>query len=215
MARAHRAPTAAQRLTDRLIARTFLWAVPAAVSPNQLTIARFVLLPPLVVLLATEQRGIALVVFIVAAATDFLDGALARTRDQVTNLGIALDPIADKLLIGVTLALLGWEYLVIKVVVIALGIELAGVLVGSFLWLRRPRGELPGANLFGKIKMVLQSLGGSLYLLAEFLRLESLVPYALALLWAAVFFALLSVLRLASLARARPRAGRAAKGKTP
>lgn len=169
--------------------------------PNHLTIARFLLLPVLGVLIAGDRRGWALVVFMIAAATDFLDGAVARTRDEVTDLGVALDPIADKLLIGLTLALLGWEYLVIKIVVVALAAELVGVLLGSFLWLKRHRGHLPGANVFGKLKMVLQSVGGALFLGAEFLSLDSLVPLAQWLLWAAIAFALLSILRVATLDR--------------
>jgi CDP-diacylglycerol--glycerol-3-phosphate 3-phosphatidyltransferase len=185
---------------------TFLWAIPVAVRPNHLTILRFLLLPPLVVLLMFEQRGAALAVFVVAAATDFLDGAVARTRHQVTNLGVVLDPVADKLLIGVTLALLGWEYLVIKIVVVALALELVGVVVGSIFWLRRSGGTLPGANIFGKVKMVLQSLGGALFLLGGFLTIEPLVPIALALLWAAIVFAVLSVLR-AITSPGRSRAG--------
>jgi cardiolipin synthase (CMP-forming) len=172
------------------------------VHPNHLTLARFALLPALVALLAREQRGWALVVFLVAVATDFLDGALARRRDQVTNLGIVIDPLADKLVIGATLAMLGWQYLVIKIVVVALGLELVGVLAGSLLWMRRPSRQLPAANIFGKVKMVLQSIGGALFLLAEFLDLEALVPFSLGLLWAAILFAVLSLVRLGLLGRA-------------
>jgi hypothetical protein len=50
--------------------------------------------------------------------------------------------------------------------------------------------------------MVLQSIGGALFLLAEFLDLEALVPFSLGLLWAAILFAVLSLVRLGLLGRA-------------
>lgn len=53
-------------------------------------------------------RLVALVIFLVAAITDRLDGYLARSRGLVTNLGKILDPIADKVLTGGALVALSW-----------------------------------------------------------------------------------------------------------
>lgn len=202
----HRSTTSPfQGASDAAIARVFFWAIPARVRPNHLTLLRFALLTPLVWLLLTEHRRLALAVFIVGAATDFLDGAMARRRDQITDVGIVIDPIADKLLIGLTLALLGWRYLVIKVIVVALAIELTGVALGTLLWLRGARHPLPGANVFGKVKMVLQSIGGALFLLGASFDIRGMVDVALVLLWAALAFAALSVVRFAHLARTSTR----------
>ena len=67
--------------------------------PNALTLLRILLvLPFAVALLATEYR-IALVIFFVAAATDALDGFLAREFDWRTRLGAIADPLADKALL--------------------------------------------------------------------------------------------------------------------
>ncbi len=200
----HSAPPPFQATSDAIIARVFFWAIPRRVRPNHLTMIRFALLVPLVWLLLTEHRRLALVVFVVGAITDFLDGAMARRRDQITNVGIVIDPIADKLLIGLTLGLLGWQYLVIKVIVVALAIELMGVALGTLLWLRGPRRPLPGANVFGKIKMVLQSIGGALFLLGASFDVQAMVDVALVLLWAALAFAALSVVRFGHLARTSP-----------
>lgn len=66
---------------------------------NQLTILRMLLIPAFVILLMYGYRGWALVTFFMAGATDLLDGLIARTTGQQTELGAWLDPMADKLLL--------------------------------------------------------------------------------------------------------------------
>ena len=66
---------------------------------NQLTILRMLLIPVFVILLLYGYRGWALVVFFTAGVTDMLDGLIARTTGQKTDLGAWLDPMADKLLL--------------------------------------------------------------------------------------------------------------------
>ena len=67
--------------------------------PNLLTILRIILIPVFVTALLYERYKIALVVFVLAAISDFLDGIIARAKNQVTELGSFLDPIADKFLL--------------------------------------------------------------------------------------------------------------------
>jgi len=77
--------------------------------PNALTIARIVAILPLALLVAWRTPATdlaAALLFAVAAATDWLDGYLARRRSRPSDLGRMLDPIADKLLVGATLLLL-------------------------------------------------------------------------------------------------------------
>jgi cardiolipin synthase len=66
---------------------------------NQLTILRIVLIPAFVILLVYGFRGWALIVFLLAGLTDLLDGLIARSTGQHTELGAWLDPVADKLLL--------------------------------------------------------------------------------------------------------------------
>jgi cardiolipin synthase (CMP-forming) len=73
---------------------------------NQLTILRIVLTPAFVLLLVYGYHGAALLVFLVAAATDALDGLIARWTGQRTSLGEWLDPMADKLLLVTTFIVL-------------------------------------------------------------------------------------------------------------
>jgi CDP-diacylglycerol--glycerol-3-phosphate 3-phosphatidyltransferase len=71
--------------------------------PNALTALRIFLVPVLVVVLLTRSRSegglfLGVAIFGVAVLTDYLDGYFARRRNQVTRVGILLDPLADKLL---------------------------------------------------------------------------------------------------------------------
>jgi len=77
--------------------------------PNLLTLSRIAAIPVLVLLAALQTPWgdvAACIVFSAAAITDYYDGKLARERQQISNFGRMLDPIADKLLVGAALMLL-------------------------------------------------------------------------------------------------------------
>lgn len=76
--------------------------------PNLLSISRIVL-AILLVLFITNSK-LALLIFLLAALTDYLDGYLARKLNQETKLGLILDPLADKILVITTLLLLIISY---------------------------------------------------------------------------------------------------------
>ncbi|MDB5528987.1 MAG: pgsA [Devosia sp.] len=80
--------------------------------PNLITIARILAIVPIIALVMTGDtnlRLIALILYILAAASDWLDGYLARKWNQISPLGRMLDPIADKLLVGLLIAALAWD----------------------------------------------------------------------------------------------------------
>ena len=117
---------------------------------NALSAARALLVIPVIGLIAMGDASFALVVFLSAAATDALDGPIARRRGA-TAFGAALDPLADKVLVVGTLAALAlrgtapaWAVLLI------VGRELIAVEVRA----RTPRAV--GASTDGKAKTVLQ-----------------------------------------------------------
>lgn len=69
---------------------------------NKLTILRIILIPVFMILLYCGFNGsnyIALAIFVIASLTDYLDGHIARSRNQVTNFGKFADPLADKMLV--------------------------------------------------------------------------------------------------------------------
>jgi cardiolipin synthase len=84
--------------------------------PNQLTIARIIAVPVLCLLIVWAAEGnwlhwlrwLALLLYVLAAITDWLDGFLARRMQMSSDLGKMLDPIADKLLVGALIVTFAW-----------------------------------------------------------------------------------------------------------
>jgi CDP-diacylglycerol--glycerol-3-phosphate 3-phosphatidyltransferase len=135
---------------------------------NVITVVRILLAPVFVVLLVLDGgadgplRVAAALLFIVAIATDGVDGMLARRRNLVTDLGILLDPIADKLLTGAALVMLAvLAELPVWVVVVILVREW-GITLFRFLMLR---DRVIPASRGGKLKTVVQAVAISLALL--------------------------------------------------
>jgi CDP-diacylglycerol--glycerol-3-phosphate 3-phosphatidyltransferase len=124
---------------------------------NSITIARILLIPVFIALLFSELPYgdvLAAAVFIVAAATDKLDGYVARSRKQITTLGQFLDPLADKLLIAAALiSLVGLDRVPAWVAMVILGREIA-VSVLRIVGLAQGV-SIPAAGL-GKAKTVSQ-----------------------------------------------------------
>jgi CDP-diacylglycerol--glycerol-3-phosphate 3-phosphatidyltransferase len=138
--------------------------------------------------LLVTHDWLALAIFLVAAATDLLDGYLARRWKQVTTIGTLLDPIADKLLISAALIALvqvqavpGW------IVVVIVGREFA---VSGLRAIAAAEGYTIKASDLGKTKMVAQVAAVSCLLLS--IRYPELRTLATVLIWGVVFFAVLS-----------------------
>lgn len=127
--------------------------------PTKITVLRLFLIP--VFVFAYFQEGwsfyIAGFVFILASFTDYLDGYLARKRNETTNLGAFLDPVADKLLVFSALILLSetgiipsWSVLLI------IGRE---TLINGFRLIAVEKGVVIAASYLGKVKTVTQLFG--------------------------------------------------------
>lgn len=161
--------------------------------PNALTVLRIFLVPVLVVVLLTRSRtegGVFLGagIFGLAVLTDYLDGWFARRRNQVTKLGILLDPVADKLLTAAAfLSLVEMGAAPAWMVTIVLGREFA---VTGLRNIAAGRGVLIPASPLGKGKMVSQVVAILLLLLGR--RFAALEAPGKAALWVVVGLALVS-----------------------
>lgn len=179
-----------QSYTDRITEKIFLWAIPQSVKPNQITFLRFLTVPIIYFMVKSDFFIWGFILFMFSASTDFIDGAMARTRNQVTDLGKIIDPLADKALIGTILFALGSQYFIVKIVFIFICIEFASTLLGVLL--RKKIGKSEGANNYGKIKMILQSIAVLILILGIILNYGYLIDLAMVILFGAIFFAILS-----------------------
>ena len=139
--------------------------------PNILTIGRIIIVPFFVIaffLPGFYGDVIALILFIVASFTDFLDGMLARMMKQESKLGELLDPIADKIIVAAALILLVMNGTIKNYEVIAAIIILTREILVSGLreFLAKGRIKLPVSNL-SKLKTVLQMVSIGLLLSGE------------------------------------------------
>ncbi|MEM7600483.1 MAG: CDP-diacylglycerol--glycerol-3-phosphate 3-phosphatidyltransferase [Verrucomicrobiota bacterium] len=126
--------------------------------PNQLTVARLFLSFVFVALLSLEgvelMKTAALIVFVIAAITDFLDGYLARKHQLITNFGKLMDPLADKVLMCAGFVLLTrLELIPAWMVVVILSREF---LVTGLRLLASAEGVVLAAEALGKYKTIFQ-----------------------------------------------------------
>lgn len=136
--------------------------IPDAITPNFLTLLRIILLAPIILAIQQENYILATILFLLAYSLDILDGPLARVKNQVSEFGKVFDPTADKIVFITVLLILGWNALPHILIYVIIGLEAFLVLlVVLFAPLARKMGitiEL-GANVYGKIKMLFQTIG--------------------------------------------------------
>jgi len=124
---------------------------------NKLTISRIVLTFVFMGCLFSKglfPKSLALFIFLICCFTDYFDGYLAKKRNEVTNLGIILDPIADKVLtLGAFLAFVEMKLIPawIVVIIVARELTITGLRLAALT-----RGEVIGAGRGGKHKTVSQ-----------------------------------------------------------
>ena len=155
--------------------------------PNKLTTFRVILIPFFVFfLLAPYFEGygnyIALVIFIVASLTDFLDGKIARKYNLVTNFGKFMDPLADKLLVcSALICLIALDRIPAWIVIVIISREF---IISGFRLIAADNGVVIAASYWGKFKTVSQmfmlilliaDLGGAFNMIAQVLIWVSLV----------------------------------------
>src|SRR6266702_7365230 len=125
--------------------------------PNKLTISRFVLTVAFLAVMFSEVRfheSIALALFIAGGVTDFLDGHLARRNKLITNFGILMDPLADKIMVcSAFIAFVGLKWIPAWMVVIIVSRELA---ITGLRLLAASKNVVLAAEGYGKHKTISQ-----------------------------------------------------------
>jgi CDP-diacylglycerol--glycerol-3-phosphate 3-phosphatidyltransferase len=125
--------------------------------PNKLTVARFILTGVFLVLFFSRVRyadSIALVIFCIASLTDYFDGKIARRDKLITNFGILMDPLADKILIcSAFIAFVGRDLMPAWMVVIIVARELA---ITGLRLLAAVKNLVIAAERYGKHKTISQ-----------------------------------------------------------
>jgi len=136
--------------------------------PNVITSIRLLLLVPLSFYLSFEEYRIALVIFFIAGVSDALDGFLAKQFNWVSRFGSILDPIADKALLVLTMALLTFNQKISLTLFVLVALRDIYIVCGAYIYYRQigPFDMQPSAisklNTFVQILMVsgiLVSLG--------------------------------------------------------
>ena len=155
--------------------------------PNKLTLLRIIMIPLVMVFYMVDAipygKIVALVLFIVAAATDFLDGYIARKYNLVTDLGKFLDPIADKLLVISVLLMIvidgtipgPWGLIVVAIIISR------ELIVDAFRLIASNKGIVLAADIWGKAKTMVQCWTMPLCILLSFLNGVSSVQGTLGL----------------------------------
>jgi CDP-diacylglycerol--glycerol-3-phosphate 3-phosphatidyltransferase len=126
--------------------------------PNKLTVSRFVFTALFLIAFFSERlpfhKTLALVFFSLGAITDFLDGEIARRRKLITNFGILMDPLADKILVcSAFIAFVEFRLVEAWMVVIIVGRELA---ITGLRMLAASKNQVLAAERFGKHKTISQ-----------------------------------------------------------
>src|SRR6478736_4936460 len=125
--------------------------------PNKLTLSRFVLTVAFLIVMFSRIRfheTVALLLFIAAGISDFLDGQIARRRKLITNFGILMDPLADKIMVcSAFIAFVDLKWMPSWMVVIIVARELA---ITGLRLLAASKNVVLAAEGYGKHKTITQ-----------------------------------------------------------
>ncbi len=159
--------------------------------PNLITIARIFLIPVVMLfLLIRIPYGdfIAAAIFGLAALTDSLDGYIARSRKEISRLGVFLDPLADKLLVAAALiTLVELQRVPAWIVVIIIAREFA---VTGLRAIKAEEGKVIPASKWGKAKTVSQVIAILLVIVSPWT--ENVITFPLGF-WAMIIAAIITI----------------------
>lgn len=178
--------------------------VPGWVTPNHLTILR--MLGSLVILgvgLSPAHLGWIVALGLISGLSDNLDGALARARGQVTELGALLDPLADKLFAAVLMVVLWWRDLAHwRVLLLAAAMDLHAVVIPLLIIRRRRSQGRPlkpaprvQTNAWGKLKTAVLAWSMGFIILGNTFGVAWMIWLGTYCIWLAIGLGLVAIER--------------------
>ncbi len=180
-------------IIDKFLEKTLLKVIPFSVTPNQVTYLRFILTPVVGWLFYKEIYDWGLALFLFTMLTDAIDGAMARTRNQITDLGKIIDPLADKFAIATVAVLLILKFFTPLMAWLVVGMDILIMLVGGYK--KYILKEDIQAEIFGKLKLITQVIGVGVLLLYILLSVGWLLILAKYILYLAIVLAAISLSR--------------------
>ena len=124
---------------------------------SKVTVARILLIPVFMVMALSGYQLVALFLFVLAGATDWVDGYIARKYNQISNFGKFMDPLADKLLVTAALLIfVQWGRMPAWVLMVILTREF---IVSGLRMMAAANGTVIAAGWSGKVKTVVTFLG--------------------------------------------------------
>ena len=176
--------------------------------PNQLTLLRILLIPVFIVVFYMpyeHSNFLACIIFILAAITDILDGYYARKLNQVSSLGVFLDPVADKLMVAIALVLLVQKnpeiYLAIPAAII-IGREITVSALREWMAELGARKKV-AVSFLGKIKTIIQMVALGFLIFEKSLLGLPIYQIGIILIYISVFLTLTSMFQYLLLALPR------------
>ena len=176
--------------------------------PNQLTLLRILLIPVFIVVFYLPYESsnfFACGIFILAAVTDILDGYYARKLNQISQLGVFLDPVADKLMVAVVLVLLVQRnpeiYLAIPAAII-IGREITVSALREWMAELGARKKVAVSDL-GKIKTIIQMVALGFLIFEKSVLVLPVYSIGIILIYIAVLLTLISMFQYLILALPR------------
>lgn len=133
--------------------------------PNILGYIRIILLPVIGYCILKEYTTAKILLLIFSALTDFFDGKIARKFHQVTELGKALDPIADKLTLCVLFAFLAWKKTDVRIIAALMIAKECFMLLMQSITIKKTGKTTGGAFWYGKICTAVSFITLILYLI--------------------------------------------------
>ena len=175
---------------DKIVLMLTGW-LPKWVKPNYVTAFRLLLFIPLIWLLMEKYFIWAIFLALFAYFTDMVDGALARSRKQISNFGKLADPVADKVIYFLIFLFISWGNIDPRIIFFMVVFELALVVAVPIFWLVGKIAKMTvretGANVVGKFKTPVQVAG--VVILTFSLKFGWPVIVAEWILWLGVAFA--------------------------